>query len=132
MPIAILLDSGFLYAVYNARDENHPLALQILQEIEENKFGTGYLTDYLFDETMTLFFARVGIEKAVVAGKVLLNSYDVIDVSRLLFQESWQLFQKHTISFTDCTVLTVMKHFNIEYLATFDGNFKGLVKTVGV
>ena len=111
---------------------NHETAINLLEEIEEKKFGNVLITDYLFDETMTLIFAKADIEKAIVVGKVLLNSYEVIEVSKSLFYEAWQLFQRHNISFTDCTNVIVMKHFEIQYLATFDGGFKGIVKTVGI
>lgn len=130
--IAILLDSGFICAFYNKRDVNHESAVALLQEIESNKFGALYITDYLFDETMTLIFSRIGIEEAITAGKVMLNSYDLIEISKLIFQESWALFQKRKLSFTDCTNVAVMHYYNIGYLATFDSGFKGIVKTLGV
>ena len=130
--MAILLDSGFIYAIYNKRDVNHETATLILKEIEDNKLGTAYITDYLFDETLTLTFTKSDIHNAIRIGRTLISSYDVIEVSISLFQEAWGLFQKRKLSFTDCTSLVVMHHFDIEFLATFDKGFKGLVKTVGV
>ncbi len=48
--MAILLDTGFIYAAYNPLDINHSLALEILKEIESQKFGSVVITDYVLIE----------------------------------------------------------------------------------
>lgn len=130
--MSVLMDSGFIYACSNIDDVNHLISVDLLKEIEDNKFGSQYITDYIFDETMTLTLSKSSLKKAVEVGNVLFNSYELIPISEILFEEAWGLFQSKKLSFTDCTNIAVMKYFKIEYLATFDRGFKGLVKTIGL
>ena len=48
-------------------------------------------------------------------------------VDREIFDNAWQIFkeQKNTkLSFTDCTILAIMRNEGISNIATFDKDFK--------
>ena len=130
--MSVILDSGFICAYRNMQDKNHDTAIQIVGEIDRDIFGTMYISDYLFDETLTLLRTRIGIDEARKTGNIILQTLHFIKIDDLIFEDALKKFQKYNVSFTDCTTLSLMKYIGIEYLATFDGDFKGLVKTLGV
>ena len=129
--MSILLDSGVLVAFYNHDDQNHLRSIDVLNNIKENSLGTQIISDYIFDETITLLKKYLGNKKTSEIGEYLLSNLEFKEVDPLLFQISWQLSKKFSdLSFTDCTNLVLMQHYNINHLATFDSGFDGLVSVL--
>jgi predicted nucleic acid-binding protein len=54
----ILLDSSFIMAYSNEADVNHAKALSIIKDIERDKHGTPIITDYVFDEVVTVMLMK--------------------------------------------------------------------------
>ncbi|MHA2245161.1 MAG: hypothetical protein ACXADY_09340 [Candidatus Hodarchaeales archaeon] len=52
----IIVDTGIIAAFYNKSDENHQRAVILLDNLRTGKYGTGILTDYVLDETVTLLY----------------------------------------------------------------------------
>ncbi|MEW5996458.1 MAG: PIN domain-containing protein [Candidatus Micrarchaeota archaeon] len=127
----MLLDTSFLVAYYDKRDQNHPAAVRLVGELETGKFGRLIISEYVFDELMTILKKFVGKAKAAEKGRDILNSLDFLQADSKVFQLGWELFKKSEgLSFTDCYLVAAMKHYNIEYLATFDSGFHGIVKVL--
>lgn len=125
--ISVLIDTSFLVAYYDVRDKNHSRAVELLKELETKKFGSLYLSDYIFDETITIIKKYKGKEIAKEKGTAIVNSLQMLNVDINVFKIAWELCKKiDALSFTDCTSLIVMKHYAIEYMATFDSDFNGL------
>jgi hypothetical protein len=124
----IILDTSFIVSYFNERDRNHSKATELMQSIANTKFGPVYITDYIFDETVTVAFIRLkNLVKAVEIGNHLLKSSKIIQVEDKHFYNAWNLFkrQKTTdLSFTDCTTISVMQDNEIKNIATFDEDFK--------
>jgi len=124
----IILDTSFVVSYFNERDKNHLKAVELMKSIANLKFGSVYITDYIFDETLTVGFIRMkNLTKAVEIGNYLLKSLKIIEVEKTDFYKAWEIFrkQKNTdFSFTDCTTISVMKENEIKNLATFDDDFK--------
>ena len=124
----IFLDSSYLVAVAVESDQNHPKAIRLNREIAKGEFGKAVISDYIFDETITVIFGRTkDIDKAVQVGTNLFASAEVINVGDKRFMEAWNLFkvQRSTrLSFTDCTTLSIMRERAIPNVATFDEDFK--------
>ena len=115
-------------AYYNPRDKNHGQAVKLLHELETKQFGELFISDYIFDELITSLKKYIGNKKATEKGTELLNSIGLIKIDDFLFKSSWQLSQKFdSLSFTDCTIVLLMKNYSINYLATFDSDFNGIV-----
>ena len=55
----IILDTSFIVAFYNIRDENHIRATNLMEGIVAGKYGKLFITDYIFDEGMTVVFIRL-------------------------------------------------------------------------
>ena len=126
----ILLDSSFIVAYLNEVDENHTKALQIAEDIDKGKYGTPVITDYIFDEVITVMLIKVrDIEKVSEVGEALLNSTLLLRVSEHTFNLAWSIFKeqdKPNFSFTDCTSIATCKVNRITKIATFDKDFQNL------
>jgi predicted nucleic acid-binding protein len=90
--------------------------------------GKVYITNYIFDEIVTLVLARVGHEKAVYVGNILRRSPQVEKVWVTPSDEkyAWELFisrKDKSYSFTDCTSFVVMKRIKIKKCIALDGHF---------
>ncbi len=124
----IFLDSSFLVSVEVVTDQNHNRAVEIMDEIIRGEFGEAVTSDYIFDETITVTFARTkDLGKTALVGEVLLNSSRMLKVEDPVFKESWEVFKTQKsakFSFTDCTTVSLMKEHKIENIATFDKDFK--------
>ena len=123
----IFLDSSFLIAYYNSTDKHKNKALDIMDNLIADKYGTPYISDYVFDEIVTILFVRNKDKSiATTLGEILRESLEIINVNEELFGNAWTLFrnQKDTnFSFTDCTNLAIMQYKGILQIATFDEDF---------
>jgi len=124
----IFIDSNIFISYYNEDDENHRLALNVIKDIEKNKYGATFISDYVFDEVMTVGLMRIkDKEKIIKLGSAILRSnIRILKVNKDIFKRTWQMFRGSTLkmSFTDFTNLVFMERFDIGYLATFDKDFK--------
>lgn len=130
--ISIFIDTSVLVAYYNTDDEHHKKASKIMPEILNESFGKPFISDYIFDEVVTVVLVRTkNHEKAKLVGSDLLNTNVLyLKVNESIFFEAWKHFLENTpMSFTDFTMLTMIKRYTINYLATFD---KILAKESGV
>lgn len=123
----IFLDTGFLIAIEVETDQHHNEAMKILKEISSGIYGQAYISDYIFDEAVTLVAARTNdIRRAIKFGDTLRNSSEFALIEKHIFERAWEIFKTQSISelsFTDCTNVAVMENLGIKYLVTFDGGF---------
>lgn len=124
------LDTSFLIAHRNLKDENHAQAVACFEELQQSSPHLKLvLTDYIFEELATLLVVRLNKAKAVEICHAVHNDpiIRLFAVGRSLFNEAWELFQK-TIdkdwSFTDCTSFVTMQHLGLERGLSFDHHFK--------
>jgi predicted nucleic acid-binding protein len=133
----IILDSSFIVSFAVETDTNHSKAVKIMDDIEKGKYGRLCITDYIFDETVTVIFIKTKkLAKGVSVGNALKKSVEIIDVDKNSFENAWNEFkrQKKTdFSFTDCTTIAVMRANEIKNIATFDEDFKkiGEINVIG-
>lgn len=125
----IILDTSFIVSYEVEDDINHSKAKEIYhKKIKEGEFGEAAITDYIFDETVSIIFYRTkSLVKAVEKGENLNQSTHMIEVDEPIHNDSWDLFksQKTTrLSFTDCTIISAMRLHGIDFVATFDKDFK--------
>lgn len=135
--MSLLLDTSALVAARNANDRNHNKALEIMTPALQGDYGKLFVTDYIFDEAVTLAYIRTGskrfahdIGKFAKAKPINFRFIEPID-----FDKAWELYQhyedKH-LSFTDCTNIALMERLDIETIFTFDMEFKGLVNLIAL
>ena len=133
----IFLDSSFIVAYKIENDSHHGKAVKIINEIVEGKHGEAVISDYIFDETITVVFRRSNmLSLAIEVGNELKDSIEIITVDNLSFENSWKIFndQDNKFSFTDCTIIDLMKRKDIKDIATFDEDFKKVngISVIGI
>lgn len=124
----IFLDSSFLIGFEVETDTNHTKARGLMREIAKMAYGPTVISDYIFDEVVTVTFARTkSISKARLVGDAMMASFRMLRVNEDVFQTAWGRFrdQKSTkFSFTDTTTTELMNQNDIRTIATFDKEFK--------
>ena len=121
----IFVDTGALYALVVPPEPNHTKANNWFNE---NRYPL-VMTDYIFDELLTLLTARknksyaIAVHEELSDGRIPVDIYkiDVNDFAkaRVIFNS----FRDKDWSFTDCTSYVVMKRLDISSAFTFDPHF---------
>ncbi|HUY70156.1 MAG TPA: PIN domain-containing protein [Candidatus Baltobacteraceae bacterium] len=123
----IILDTSLLVSYEVSGDSNHAKAADLMVDIASGRFGNIVLSDYIFDETLTVTLVRgKSLEKAVAAGKRIREGSSILGIDKDIFEAAWTLFEeqsKSKFSFTDCTTLALMEYNGIKNIATFDKEF---------
>ena len=122
------MDSSLFVALSNKRDNLHGRAVLMMKEILNYNYGKIFFSDYIFDESFTLFLARTkNFKGAIDFGNTLLKSKDLnrLEVDAVVFSEAWGLINaaRAPISFTDATSVVLMQKFRIQHIASFDSDF---------
>lgn len=124
----IFLDSSVLVSYEVENDVNHKKAESIIQRIIDSG-NQAAVSDYVFDEVVTVTFIRShSLQKAILAGEKMKTSTRILKVDDFTFEQAWNLFknQNTKLSFTDCSILSVMRAHGIPYIATFDKEFSSV------
>ena len=124
----IFIDSNIFISYYNVDDQNNKLAIKIIKDIEQKKYGEPITSDYIFDETMTVTLLRTKNKKRTIElGLYILKSnIKFLKVEKEIFKKAWNLFcnSNFKMSFTDFTNQAFLEKFDIKNIATFDREFK--------
>jgi len=102
----IFLDTSFLVAFYNKGDKNHSKARRLISDADKSTVFV--LSDYVFDEILTVLLVRGGKSLSVEAGRKLLEDerIDILQIDGNIFEKAWLVYQSFLDkewSFTDCT-----------------------------
>lgn len=121
----IFVDTSAWYASSSARDANHQDAKRFLASVRERLVTT----DYVVDETLTLFRARDENQHALSFGaEVIDGSFaEIVTIDKQDFSNAWTVFQKFADkgwSFTDCASRVVMERLAIQTAFAFDEHFR--------
>lgn len=121
----VFIDTSAIYALINKKDPGHKKMEDFLKKFK----GSLFVTNYVFDESVTLIRARLGHEKAVFVGNILLKSPQIekIWVTPDDEKKAWELFVSRSdksYSFTDCTSFVVMRRIKIKKCLALDGHFR--------
>lgn len=131
--MSALVDTSFLEALHNKREEKHERAKEIVERIDRGEFGKLLLHEYVFDEAVTLALSHSGKADARALGEWLLSSeFELIPSDSLTFKEAWKLFNEtESLSFTDCVITAVAKQRGAAVI-TFDKHFRAIpgLKTI--
>ena len=124
MRIKIFVDTLFIVALINKRDQYHQIALNLAKQYENYPLIT---TDAIFLESGNKLSANYKNEAVELIEQFLAS--DEIDVIRLtpeLFDESLCLYKKHqdkSWGLVDCFSFVVMNQHKISQALTFDRHF---------
>ncbi|MDQ7066448.1 MAG: type II toxin-antitoxin system VapC family toxin [candidate division KSB1 bacterium] len=123
------LDTSFLCAYFNQADSNHHQARDIYRNLSTNNNFQFIITDYIFDEIVTLLMKRTTKHQAIEYSRLLLDEpvFTLFKINQGIFLKAWELFEKtedKLWSFTDCTSFIVIQELGIQTALSFDRHFR--------
>lgn len=135
--MSILVDTGVLYADHDTSASRHEAARRALEAVYDGEFGQPYVSDYIFDEAVTLTQARAGVfEPSKRLGDRIRgvdgypSVYELLWVSAAVFSDSVEVFEQYNdqeLSFTDATTVALAERHGIDSVLSFDDDFDGVV-----
>jgi len=128
MASELFIDTSGFYALLVRGDDRHEQALDLMRHASErrDRFVT---TDYVLDETATLFMARAYVKllprffESVfqsMACRVIWMDAERFDQTRGTFLKN----ARRRWSFTDCMSFSVMREFRLREALTKDAHFR--------
>lgn len=137
--MTILVDTDWIVAFLHAGDGRHADAQKVAPEVFGGWWGASVITDYVLDEALTLLMARGA--PLVVADQLVGLVAEPSDrahaphlvlhrIDQEVFWRAMFLFRRHfarRLSFTDCTTLAMAEMKHVNFVASFDHGFDGLV-----
>jgi len=120
----IFVDTLFIVALINKRDQYHQAALAFAKQLESYPLIT---TDVIFLEVGNTLSSNYKNEAVELMEKFLAS--DDVEVVRLtpdLLEQSLTLYKKHqdkSWGLVDCVSFVVMKHSQVTQALTFDKHF---------
>lgn len=130
----IFVDTSAWYARYTPRDSHHPAARAFHLSNREPLVTT----DYVIDETLTLFKARGNLERGLSLGRRLFSGTlaQLIWVEPTDVEAAWNIleqFRDKEWSFTDCVSYVVIQRHAMPKAFAYDEHFPqfGIARIVG-
>lgn len=125
-----MLDTSFIFSYVSLDDRHHNDASNVMKRIESGEFGKPFVSDFIFDEILTLAMIRKEFSKGLDTSLLTLlnrNSLGFIRVNDEVFRNAVELFFKYEkLSFTDCTSVAILNYLKEKYIASFESNFDGI------
>ena len=138
--MTVLVDTGVLYADHDTDASRHDAASEALEAVYDGEFGHPYVSDYVFDESITLTRTRAASH---VAAKQLSDRlrghdpyphvYELLHVSTAVFNDAISVFERYddqALSFTDATSIALIDRHDIDGILSFDDDFDGIVRRI--
>lgn len=131
----IFVDTGFLYALVDERDQNHQRVIEVLGEYRNQDLEAfGLTTNHVVEETITLLRKRSHRDRGVahdIAVEVGQKLYDgvfgrVHHVTPSEERKAFEYFTRHkdkVYSMTDCVSFVIMDAYKITEALTVDAGF---------
>jgi predicted nucleic acid-binding protein len=120
----IFVDTLFIVALINKRDQYHQTALQFAEQFENYPLIT---TDAIFLEVGNTLSNNYKNQAVELMEKFLASdSVEVIRLNPDLFDEALSLYKKHedkSWGLVDCISFVVMKRYEVTQALTFDRHF---------
>lgn len=122
------VDTSFWCALYDSRDINHQKAKKLWEKAALKPLKI-FISEYIFDETVTLVRRRISHYNAVELGESLLNSKIVVllELHKEIREKAWKIFKKFSdkeFSFTDCSSFALMESYGLKKALSFDRHFE--------
>lgn len=121
----IFLDTGYLIALLNPRDELHPRAQAWANRLD----GSLLLTDYILWETINFFSSPTEKPKvhALVEQLRADTAFEILPATTVLFEAGLRLHRERADkawSLTDCVSFVVMHERGVTQALAFDQHFE--------
>lgn len=122
----VFFDTGAQFALLSRDDKNQQRVAALVDELQAAG-TTLVMTDYVFNELLTLITARAGKHKAIeYAAKFPANPIHFQFIGLDDFYEGKRIFERYrdkNWSFTDCVSFAFMRRLGITTALSFDRDF---------
>jgi len=135
--MTVLVDTGVLYADHDTDATRHERASEALEAVYDGELGHPYISDYIFDEAVTLTATRTASHASATALCDKLRGqdqyptvYELLDISTAVFTDAVTLFERYDdqqLSFTDATSVALVNRHGLDGILSFDDDFDGIV-----
>lgn len=135
--MTVLVDTGVLYADHDRDATRHDAASGALEAVYDGEFGQPYVSDYIYDEAVTLTLKRGGsfapakrLGKRIRGVDPYPKAYECVHVSEGAFSDAVGVFEQYddqALSFTDAATVALSDRHGVDYVLSFDDDFDGLV-----
>lgn len=90
----LLIDTSALVSARNADDKNHNKALDIMTRALKSEFGKLYISDYIFDEAVTIAYIRTGNKNFANDIGIFARTKPIIFrfVEPIDFERAWEIY----------------------------------------
>ncbi len=120
------VDSGVWIAAFNKKDKHHKAASKIINQLLDDQIDKAYISDYVFDEVTTYIKKKISPEASILVAEAMLDSQniEIIFMDEKIFNASYHIFKMYDrLSFTDASIVVIMKNRKIKLLYSFDSGF---------
>jgi hypothetical protein len=135
--MTVLVDTGVVYADHDTDATRHEVATRACEAVYDGEFGQPYISDYVFDEAVTLTRRRTDSHTAAMGLCDRLRGhdqyprvYEFCHVSTAVFTDACAVFERYDdqgLSFTDATSVALVERRDLDGIVSFDDDFDGLV-----
>lgn len=138
--MTVLVDTGVVYADHDMDATCHDTAASALEAVYDGGFGQPYISDYVFDESVTLTRTCTGSHAAATGLSDRLRGrdryprvYDLLYVTAAVFADSIEVFERYDdqdLSFTDATSVALIRRHDIDGILSYADDFDGIVARI--
>lgn len=132
--MSVIVDTGVCYAQHDEDAPRHDTARAAMRRVLAGEYGQPLVSEYVFDETVTLTRARTGrYEDARRVAEHLdgpSSPFELLVVDEQVFERARAVFDRyddHDLSFTDATTIALVEGRDIDHVLAFDDDFEGIV-----
>jgi predicted nucleic acid-binding protein len=137
--MTVIVDTGVLYADHDTDASRHEAATRAVEAIYDGEFGQPYVSDYIYDEAVTLTLKRSDVEAAKLLRKRIRGvdsyptTYEMCSISAAVFADAVSIFERYDdqqLSFTDASTIALCERHAIDAVVSFDDDFDGVVDRI--
>ncbi|MHA2017850.1 MAG: type II toxin-antitoxin system VapC family toxin [Promethearchaeota archaeon] len=95
----------------------------------DGQINNVYISDYVFDEVTTYIRKKINQEASILVAEAMLDSQniEIIFMNEKIFNASYHIFKMYDrLSFTDSSIVVIMKNMGIQFLYSFDEGFDNI------
>ncbi len=124
------LDANFIIAIFREIEEKNELAVSICEELLSNH--ECFISNLVFNEIITILMMRTkdlaltnNAYYFLKDNMIIINEYEISRFNEIVFGMFKEYNSKSfKVGFTDCSIAFLYKYYNLDYVVTFDKNFK--------
>ncbi len=124
----ILLDSSFIIAIFRKNDPLHQRAIEN-REVLDNEC---YISNGIISEVMTILGQKTkDVSLVRLAYNFMKDNFTIINESDIdMYNDNvFSIFEKYNknkfkLGFIDCSEVVIYEYYDLDYVASFDGEFK--------